>query len=320
MPAPRKKPSFSSTSKRDVPLPPAHSTPRPLGHDPSEQLEDEDLVDQTAAPVIGRLPARPEDPAEQLAPPTRPYSRTDDPAANPAPVPSASLPHRQTELPAPVKIDAPSSPAAGSAPAEAPASPAPPLRVPLKFGPAELGALGGFAVFGLVACVLFFKYLYKEDRTPKGEKPALSLSTPVNGQIATLTRAESNWRQRKPSDRGRADFTQLPELRLAVDPAQSKDGYLRIEIADSRGELQGDVIMLRLEGGKFKDTGRGEALADGGASVSVAGTEGFASEPALRWYLGNSDPRWTVRIQEGADYSKGPWTTLGYARIANEKL
>ncbi|MGI8605343.1 MAG: hypothetical protein ACR2OZ_20410 [Verrucomicrobiales bacterium] len=188
-----------------------------------------------------------------------------------------------------------------------------------RFGRNEWMALGGVLLVVLVGAALFFKFLYGGVSGTAVEKPTRSLSVPLKGKLVKINNVEHSWRERRPTDRGRNDFILLPEVTLTIDPAASSQGYLRVIFADSEGSTRGDVASVKFEGGRFKPSNRGEQVNPDGTQASLACTEGFHSTTLFRSYLANEDPRWTLRIEEGADYSKGPWTALGFVEIRNEK-
>jgi hypothetical protein len=188
-----------------------------------------------------------------------------------------------------------------------------------RIGKAERISLAVFAALALLGAILFFKFLYGGKSETTREMPARSLATPIQGELITLIEARHHWRDRHPDDPGRSDYGILPELILKAGPAPSKPGYVRVEFIDSEGELRGDVMTVKFENGKFVDSGRSERVSEDGTEVALACTEGFVSSTLFHAYLGNRDPRWALRIQEGADYSNGPWKTLGFVEIRNEK-
>jgi hypothetical protein len=197
-------------------------------------------------------------------------------------------------------------------------------RVPLRelvrrLGPAERLSLVAFVVISLIGAVFFFKFLYRGKPDSPQERPLHSLPGPIRGELVTLREVEYYWRDRTTEDRGRSGFAVLPEVLLKLDPATSKAGYVRVEFSDGDGRLRGDVVTVKFENGKFVDSRRGERLQADGVEVALACTEGFPSFTLFQAYLGNQDPRWTVRIEEGPDYSNGPWKTLGFVEIRNEK-
>ena len=210
----------------------------------------------------------------------------------------------------------PGSPEAAGAPLGADR---PSQRGEAASGKAERLSLGLFALLTLAGALLFFKFLYGGKSDSTREVPARSLATPIRGELITLSEVAHYWRSRQTEDRGRSAYAILPEVLLKLDPGASKHGYVRIEFTDSDGALRGDVMSVKFENGKFISSGRAERISADGFEVTLAGTEGFTSSALFQAYLGNQDPRWTLRLQEGSDYSSGPWKPLGFVEIRNEK-
>jgi len=71
--------------------------------------------------------------------------------------------------------------------------------------------------------------------------------------------------------------------------------------------------------GKFKSFGAGQKVNESGTEAAITGTVGFQSTALFAAYIGGEGDRWQVRLQEGTDYSKGPWTTLATMQIDNTK-
>jgi hypothetical protein len=188
-----------------------------------------------------------------------------------------------------------------------------------RFGRTEWISLGGFLLIAVVAAILFFNFIGGGVTGPGRDRASRSLSLPLKGKIVKLTGVDHHWRDRQPGDHGRSDYLVLPEARLTLDPGSSNNGYVRVEFADPTGRIRGDVVTVKVEGGKFKGSGRGGQVSADGAQVAMVCTEGFESSTIFRAYLGNEEPRWTIRLEEGPDYSKGPWSTLGFVQIRNEK-
>lgn len=188
------------------------------------------------------------------------------------------------------------------------------------FGSSEWAALAGFGVLGVVAAVLFFKFLYGHPAPVQGPGLPKAFKVPMAGAVVHLVGAEAAWRPRAESDKARTEEVMLPSLSLTAGAAPSSKGFVRVEFLDPDGKIRGDVMTVEIEGGKFKDGGRGEVVEEGGTKVRLVGTVGFRSHPLFTSYLTSDETRWSVRLKEGADYSNGPWTELGAALIPNPQL
>lgn len=187
------------------------------------------------------------------------------------------------------------------------------------FGPSEWAALAGFGVLALVGAALFFKFLYAHPAPTQGEGLPDNFSLPLTGPSVRLSGAESGWRARVEGDKARAEEAVLPVISLTLDSSQASSGFVRVEFVDPDDKIRGDIMILAVEGGRFKDGGRGEVIAEGGLRVDLTGTVGFRSHALFSSYMAGQDPRWSVRIKEGPDSSNGPWTQLGAALISNTK-
>ena len=211
--------------------------------------------------------------------------------------------------------------AAASPEAEAPLPVAVPKRGPAAgFGAKERLALAGFGVIGVVAAVFFFKFLYGHPAPVQGPGLPKEFNVPMASAQIRVVAAEASWRPRTEIDKARTEEVMLPSLSLTLDPAQSSKGFVRVEFQDPDGKIRGDVMTVEIDGGRFKDGGRGEVIEEGGSKVRLVGTVGFRSSPLFTSYLVSDETRWSVRIKEGPDYSNGPWTDLGAALIPNPKL
>ncbi len=252
---------------------------------------------------------------ENLAPSAPPVAASTPPAPT-APTPVVRSPEPE---PAPAPEPEPGKDADGGSPVdddaaepEPDAAPRSPRKAP--WGKTELISLAGFAVISLVTTILFFKYLYRSPiAAPETEAPA-AFAVPLKGTALTVAEVAMKWRPRTEADRVKPGEVVLPEATVTLGSG-SGNGFLRIEFVDSEGTVRGDIFTATIEGGRFKDTGRGEHVSADGSQLTMAGTEGFSAETVFAAYLGGMERRWTVRLREGADYSAGPWTTLGEARI-----
>lgn len=185
------------------------------------------------------------------------------------------------------------------------------------FGPAEWAALGGFGLVTLVAGALFLKFLYGHPAPIQGKGLPATFDLPLAGPGVRLSGAEAAWRERAEGDKAQADEVMVPTLTLTLDQGHASKGFVRVEFVDSDQKIRGDVLTLTVEGGRFQDSGRGEVIEEGGLKARLAGTIGFRSRALFTSYQAGEEPRWSVRLKEGPDYSDGPWTELGAALIPN---
>ena len=188
-----------------------------------------------------------------------------------------------------------------------------------KLGPAEWAALGGFALVTLMAGGLFLKFLYGHPAPIQGKGLSEAFELPMAGPAVRLSAAEAAWRERAEGDKAQADEVVVPTLTLTLDSGHASKGFVRVEFVDSEQKIRGDVLTLTVEGGRFTDSGRGEAIEEGGLKARLTGTVGFRSKALFTSYQAGEEPRWSVRVKEGPDYSNGPWTELGAALIPNTK-
>jgi hypothetical protein len=190
---------------------------------------------------------------------------------------------------------------------------------PRGFGPVEWAAMAGCALLAVVGGLLFFKFLYAHPAPTQGAGLPAKFNLPLAGSAVRLAGADAGWRERTETDKAAAAEVILPSVILVLDPGQASSGFVRVEFVDPDDRIRGDIQIVGLEGGRFKDGGRGEVVEDGGLKVRLAGTVGFRSEALYTSYIAGDEPRWSVRIKEGPDASDGPWTELGAALISNTK-
>lgn len=270
-------------------------------HDAAEEdtLEENDLEEERAGaerePELEELPvaeaSEPEDEEEEVA------------AVRPVKAAEPMAEHESFR-----------APAAGRTAADAPAAPRPRLAL----GKQELATAAGLLLFALISGALFFKFLYAHSAPLDKEELARQFATPLKGSLVTIESATAAWRSRAEGDRAQSDETVLPTLALALAPGQASAGFVRVEFVDTEAKLRGDVYVLAVEGGKFKDSGRGEAIEEGGLKAVLTGTVGFKTQVLYATYSTGDEPRWSVRIKEGTDASDGPWNLLGAAEIPNK--
>ena len=185
-------------------------------------------------------------------------------------------------------------------------------------GSAERLALAGFAAVVLLAGGLFLKFLYAHPAPIHEDLISTAFPLPLAGEVVKLSGAELGWRDRVDSDKAQAEEVVVPTATLVLEEGAST-GFLRVEFIDPEGKIRGDILTVGMESGRFKDGGRGEVIEEGGRRLRLVGTVGYRSQALFSSYLVGEEPRWSVRLKEGADYSKGPWSSLGAALIPSKK-
>ncbi|MFN0125868.1 MAG: hypothetical protein ACKV19_04185 [Verrucomicrobiales bacterium] len=188
------------------------------------------------------------------------------------------------------------------------------------FGASEWAALAACGGLAVVGGLLFVKFMYTHPAPFRGADLPMRFNLPLAGPLVRLSGAEAAWRDRQEGDVGRIEEAFVPTLLLTLDPGQTSSGFVRVEFVDSEDRIRGDVMTVAIEGGRFRDDGRGEVVEEGGTRVRLTGTVGFRSEALFASYLSGEEPRWLVRVKAGPDSANGPWTDLGAARIPNRKL
>lgn len=188
-----------------------------------------------------------------------------------------------------------------------------------KLSQIEKLSLAGCIGVVVIAGAVFLKYLHAYPAPSQSNQIASEFALPLQGQLATLSAVETFWRHRVDEDNAPTHEKVLPVAKLSLGSGSGSNGFVRVEFLDSERKIRGDIAVLTIEGGKFKDTGRGEKISADGLSAEVASTVGFPSETLFGSYLIEDEPRWVLRLREGSDYSDGPWTILGMAEMANDK-
>ncbi len=196
---------------------------------------------------------------------------------------------------------------------EEPATAAVPGPV-VKLGRPELISLAAFGLILLVGVVYFRKWIYGAAPESSRVVAVHTLSLPVKGKLVTIKTFSSGWREKKA---GKAAGTVVPFATFTVDAGTVQDGFVRVQFMDSEGEIRGDVATIEFKGGHPKDSGRGEVV--NGDEVTLLGTQGFESTARYLAYRTGTEGVWKIRLQEGADYSKGPWQNLGFVEIETRR-
>jgi hypothetical protein len=284
---------------------------------PPEPVSESDLRREPPAP----------DPMDELLMTDEPARKAPGPRAIPANAPSlheAPPPRAMTgQREASVKPSLGQPPVREQIAERVGSSPSPksdPVVTRWRFGRNELVALSGFALLVVLSAIWFFRCLFAHPAELGIPEIPKQFPLPLQGQFITIAEAATGWRDRAESDRARAEEVVLPTVSVKLDPSRSKQGFLRVEFIDTDGKIRGDIATVEFAGGRFKDNGRGEKLSADGTEVTVTGTVGFNSRSLFTVYLAGEETRWSIRLREGPDYSNGPWSLLGQARVSDRKL
>ena len=176
---------------------------------------------------------------------------------------------------------------------------------------------------------LFFGILYVNR--PDGEiRNARPLPTvPLVGRVAVLSAINSGWRTRQSRDLvsmvdivlpspSRQPPDLVPEVRITIDPAASRGGFLRFIFLDPDGKISGDVRVVKVSGAVLEPLSSGAHITVPG-SAAIYGSLGFMDRPAYVAYATGSSSRWSVEVSESADYNarEEGWTKLDTFDIRN---
>jgi hypothetical protein len=189
-----------------------------------------------------------------------------------------------------------------------------------------------FGVGGVIILILA-GWLIRAATSEAGEGRMVSdplPDLPMKGSLITIAEAESNWRKRSDTDRvAQMEVTLpspglempdiIPQVSFAIDPEESRDGYLRFIFKDSDGRPRGDTRVVHVKGGKISDLGQGEIIRSG-TEASVYGSYGLINIHAYHSYTGNNEPRWSVEVAESQAYDAKDkdWTVLGTFDVRND--
>lgn len=154
-----------------------------------------------------------------------------------------------------------------------------------------------------------------------------SPKTPMKGEVATLSKIETDWRPRKDSDRVSMMETMLPEVStsqpgvlpevtFSIDPSASKTGFLRFIFLNPEGEISGDVLTVKVNQGKLESMGNGAEVTSG-TDGKIYCSVGFLDKPGYVAYAIGDFPRWTVEVSESTDYNarEDGWKRLGHFEV-----
>jgi hypothetical protein len=186
-----------------------------------------------------------------------------------------------------------------------------------KMGPAEWGSLAALSLILIIGWWGMLHFLNRENRSAKVDTRLRTFSLPITGKLATVRDMQHGWRLRQPGDRAKSHFQMLPYTTVTLDPATKGSGYVRVWFCDGKGATRGDIITLKFTNGAFVDGGRGEKVLSP-QSITVSGTEGYDSLTQHAAYAAGQDSRWWIKLEEGVDYSDGPWSVLGTSDLSNK--
>jgi hypothetical protein len=191
-----------------------------------------------------------------------------------------------------------------------------------RLGPLEWGSMGFIVLLLIAGWWTMVHFLYREQSAGGGlaqgtQAAKTTFAFPMKGEVATIESITHGWRDRVSGDRAKPDFTVLPFVRIKTAGGQGP-GFIRVWFVDSKGQPQGDIATLKLDNGQFKDVGRGEKLISP-QEAEIACTFGFKSNTEHQAYLANADRQWRLKVEQGVDYSKGPWVVLGENDLDNQK-
>ena len=152
---------------------------------------------------------------------------------------------------------------------------------------------------------------------------------PIEGSLVTISDASTSWRKRVETDRvgqmeiilpvpGQYMPEVIPQINFTVDGSKSTNGYLRFIFKDTTGKPQGDTRVVKVEGGKLLDMGKGE-IVKGGTDGSIYCSYGLLNIAAYRSYEGDDKPRWSVEVSESSDYNADDkdWKILDSFNVRN---
>lgn len=118
---------------------------------------------------------------------------------------------------------------------------------------------------------------------------------PVSGQHATLSEAETYWREPVrdgPSrDVAKREVVMIPVLDLSLESGKSSQGALRIIFRNNEGTPIGDPITRSFSGGHFD--------ASGNAKISFPSTNGFTDKGTFNGYRTRTGRPWMADVMEG---------------------
>jgi hypothetical protein len=156
---------------------------------------------------------------------------------------------------------------------------------------AILSSLGILAFLAVAALIIFRTDIRTE------ENPYLRASMPARGEMATIAAYQSYWR--KPvregpdADAARLDIISIPELELTLGSCPAESGVIRVIFYNDAGEMAGDTLTYRYQGGKFRK--------NSAETIKVAATTGFRSFGEQEAYRARQTQPWTIRVFEGED-------------------
>lgn len=192
-----------------------------------------------------------------------------------------------------------------------------------KPSPGELKKTGLLVAGILTLAVLgVFCWIVYSGLPESAEATALSKpSLPMKGQVVTVTEATSGWRARQKDDLisivevflpapSREQAALVPQVKFTIDPASTKNGFIRFIFFNGESRISGDVRILSVGGGTMQPMISGALIE--GANATVYGSVGFMDRPGFVGYATDESTRWFVEISESTDYNakESGWTRL----------
>lgn len=198
---------------------------------------------------------------------------------------------------------------------------------PRRISKPEKIGLAAVLVLLLTILGIFANALHASRPASADSGATESPKTPMKGEVATLTKIETDWRPRKDSDRVSMMETMLPEVSTSqpgllpevsftIDPPASKTGFLRFIFLNPEGEISGDVLTVKVNQGKLEPMGNGVEITSG-TDGKLYCSVGFLDKPTYVAYATGNFPRWTVEVSESSDYNarEDGWKRLGHFEV-----
>lgn len=214
---------------------------------------------------------------------------------------------------------------------EAPESPTPEDAVasgPRRISKPEKIGLAAVIVALLAILGSFASALHASRPSSSDSEATNSPKVPMKGEVATLTKVETNWRARRESDKVSMMETMLPdistsppsvlpEVKFTIDSQASKTGFLRFLFLNPEGEISGDVLTVKVNQGKLESMGSGGGEVTSSTEGTVYCSIGFLDKPGYLAYAIGDFPRWTVEVSESTDYNarEEGWKRLGLFEV-----
>ena len=204
-----------------------------------------------------------------------------------------NLPPGKTELtsPQPASETTPPSATDGADP-EVNSDPTPKPAPPENIQPSgflrplsKVEKIGIIALLAILAVAAVFSIIQFRKNIPVEPLIAEKLELPVEGDLITITEAETYWREPVESgenpDVVRRGVKLIPAVRIN---ATSVSGAVRVLFRNDEGSVVGDNITRRISGGE---------------RMEIAATDGFNDVGMHAAYRAGETESWTVEVLEG---------------------